>query len=125
MSEFEELLGKTIVSYKGAPGDDTLEFATSDGKRYQMFHSQDCCESVALEDIAGDLGSLVGEPLVLAEESTSNDWPSDKPIEYRDSFTWTFYRLATARGWATLRWLGTSNGYYSESVEFEEINNPE
>jgi hypothetical protein len=30
------------------------------------------------------------------------------------------YVLATANGLCTVRWLGTSNGYYSEGVSFEE-----
>ena len=82
-----------------------------------MFHEQDCCESVQVEDVAGDMQDLVGSPIVQAEESSNSDNP---PLRC-ESFTWTFYRLATAKGQVVLRWLGESNGYYSESVSFEEV----
>ena len=29
--------------------------------------------------------------------------------------------MTTAKGYVTVRWYGTSNGYYSESVSFAEI----
>lgn len=74
-----------------------------------------------VEDTVGVLSDLVGSPITLAEESTNSDNP---PPGGDGSHTWTFYRFATAKGYVTLRWLGESNGYYSEAVDFEKVNPP-
>ena len=87
-----------------------------------MAHCQDCCESVQIEDICGDLQDLMGSPIISAEESCSNKNPEDiKLPDYQYSFTWTFYRIATAKGLVVIRWYGESNGYYSEEVQFEKV----
>lgn len=121
MSEIEILKGKTLTEITGKAGDDELLFTDSEGIKYRMWHDQDCCESVYLESITGELVDLIGNPILQAEESTSTDLLDGKP-ENPDSFTWTFYKLATKKGYVTLRWLGESNGYYSEGVSFEVLN---
>jgi hypothetical protein len=123
-TDITELKGQTLVSCNRLKsyGVDEIIFTTTNKKTYRMYHSPDCCESVEIEDICGNLQDLVGSPILQAEESTSNENPSDvTPPKYQDSFTWTFYRLATAKGFVTIRWYGESNGYYSESVDFEEL----
>jgi hypothetical protein len=116
--EFSLLLGKTLVSIVGAEKDsDIIQFLTKEGESFAMYHNQDCCESVAVEDIEGDIQDLLNSPITQAEEST-NDKDTFGKIEYSESFTWTFYKLATIKGYVTIRWLGQSNGYYSESVDF-------
>lgn len=116
ISTFE---GKTIVNISGNAGDAELLFTMSDGTKYKMFHDQDCCESVYLEDVNGDFEDIVNSPILLAEERTNTQDLFGKTD--LDSFTWTFYTLATIKGYVVLRWLGESNGYYSESVEIEKI----
>ncbi len=116
------LIGKTIVEIQGSAGDDTMRFVCAGGDKFLMYHSQDCCESVAIEDIVGDLKDLIGLPILRAEEATSGERPADiaEPDYTPESETWTFYKLATIKGWVDIRWHGTSNGYYSESVHFEQ-----
>jgi hypothetical protein len=124
-SNVEDLLGKTLVGavlgeYVVPYSDDTkyqqITFTVDDGTRYRMHHEQDCCEEVYVEDVCGDLADLVGSPIVQAEMSTNSGPPNKEKGD--DSFTWTFYRIATAKGLCVIRWYGTSNGYYSEDVDF-------
>ena len=125
-AQFNELLGKTIVDIQGAEKDsEFILFICSDDSRFLMFHERDCCESVSVEDICGDIDRLIGTPILKAEESSSYDDESlDRGAigEYSDeSHTWTFYHLATIKGYVDIRWYGESNGYYSESVDFAEL----
>ena len=113
----ETLLGKTLSSIEVIENEQ-IKFHCTDGESFLMYHDQDCCETVTIEDIVGDLDDLVGYPITMAEEATSNENPKD---DYHDSFTWTFYKLATVKGYVTIRWYGESNGYYSESVDFKKI----
>lgn len=120
--EFSTLIGKTLSKIDNS--DTEITFHTTDGEKFLMHHVQDCCEGVSVEDIVGDLADLIGSPLTMAEEVSSQEDPEDKKKEdsYRDSFTWTFYKLATVKGGVTIRWYGESNGYYSESVDFEKVS---
>lgn len=125
MANITELVGKTLAEVVGGVGDEQITFVTDDGTSWRMYHSQDCCESVAVEDITGDFADLIGSPILLAEASESDENPPGAKPEFQDgSFTWTFYKLATVKGHVTIRWYGTSNGYYSESVEFERTEQP-
>lgn len=122
MEGIEQLVGRTLTHIV-QEGDIELEFFTREGDVYKMYHCQDCCESVGIEDIIGDLNDLVGTPILQAEESTNRtDPPSNDSGE--DSYTWTFYKLATQKGYVTIRWFGSSNGWYSESVNFDKIEKP-
>jgi hypothetical protein len=85
---------------------------------------------VQVEEVIGDPRDLVGEPLVEAECVVSRSEEEDCPkpanrngsllsMDYVDSYTWTFYKFGTKKGFVTVRWLGESNGYYSEDVDLE------
>jgi hypothetical protein len=110
-----DLLGFTITHIQRVY-DEELIFTRNDGKRVSMYHSQDCCEVVEIESIVGDLDALIGKPLAIAEVVTNY-------TNYADSDEqWTFYRLGTDIGnIVTIRWCGSSNGYYSTSVYFKFV----
>ena len=120
MTEFTDLQGKTLTKVEQI-GDDVIRFECEGGKAFKLYHSQDCCETVEIESITGDLADLIGTPILLAEEATSDQDPPGIKHEYKpESQTWTFYKLRTIKGSVDIRWHGTSNGYYSESVYFSE-----
>ena len=118
VTSFEDLTGRVLYRVEQI-GNDELRFYLTEDHYVRMYHQQDCCESVTIEDIVGDLDDLVGTPLLLAEEVSGDDpAPSE---EYYDSYTWTYYRFRTIKGSVDIRWYGTSNGYYSESVDIEIV----
>lgn len=114
----EDLIGKTFDSVS-KDSCDQLSFSNKD-ESYLFYYEPDCCASCEIEDICGDLDDLVGAPILTAE-SVSRDATEGEIREINDSGTWTFYRFATIKGYVTVRWLGTSNGYYSESVSFKKL----
>lgn len=112
----QQLVGKTIVETKGAKQDSEFVIKTECGLVFEFYHEQDCCEGFWLEEIIGDLDDLLAGPVIMAEEVSNADDPIDTQAQYYDSHTWTFYRIATQKGLVVLRFLGESNGYYSESA---------
>jgi hypothetical protein len=106
---------------------DSVTFYATNGSVWNMYHDQECCESVYLADVVGDPEDLIGSPILTYEEVVNSDDNLDVNGELladgEDSHTWTFYKFQTAKGAVTLRWFGSSNGYYSESVTFEESRN--
>ena len=124
---FEKLRGKVLTKIEGMePRSEEIIFTAEDGSVYMMCHEQDCCENVDVEDVCGDVDDLIGSEILLAEEVVhDNEWPDGVEKPYNswepDSFTWTFYKLATRKGYVDIRWFGESTGYYSESVDFIQI----
>ena len=115
MSEVETipvLVGSTFTRVYQLE-DDQLFFEKEDGTVVLFYHEQSCCEHVYIESVVGELEDLIGVPIEVAEERTShshNDY---------DSITYTFYTFRTIKGTVDVRWVGTSNGYYSESVDIK------
>lgn len=70
---------------RGAEKDsEEILFTLENGDIFRMYHEQDCCEDVRVEDVGGDINRLIGNPLLLAEEVTN-----EGEVEYGDTCTWT------------------------------------
>lgn len=121
---FEDLKGVTLEKIDVNHELDEITFVSVTGEQYKLYHEQDCCESVTIEDIAGDLDDLIGSPITNASEVEGEYalTPEEEVDHYAESETWTFYKIGTNKGSVTIRWYGSSNGYYSESVSFTKIN---
>ncbi len=132
MNTVEDLKGHTLSA--ATSDETTVTFTLADGRKYQLYHQQDCCEGVYVESIVGDLNDLVGSPLLMVEEAISKQKYVPGSIEHvterlmptddhadNSSNTWTFYKFATIKGYVDIRFHGSSNGYYSEGVDFGEI----
>lgn len=115
-----EIVGKTPTKIEH--DDYEIKMYFSDGSSCRWYHMQDCCEDVRVDDIVGDFNDLLNNPLLIAEEREGETgW---KENDY-DSYTWTFYTFRNIGGSVDVKWYGTSNGYYSERVDFEFNNGDE
>lgn len=116
--EFSSLIGKTLIECVNE-NNERIVFKT-EKESFTLYHEADCCESVTVDDICGELSDLVGSVILQAEENSSK-YGEPKPDECAESWKWTFYRIATIKGAVTIKWLGQTNGYYSESVSFSKL----
>ena len=108
-----DIVGSVIVSVDGLKeGSDRVVLNFADGGELVFYHEQDCCESVSLSDyeLFGEITGKVISFDCISEEAGE---------EAGESGTWTFYHLRTQNGVVTMRWLGASNGYYSERVDMD------
>ena len=116
-ANFFELKGKTITSIQGSNSDDSdTIITTSDGSSYTLTHIQDCCENVRVYGTVGNIGDVLNEEVIVAEDTNPMDNPNAPDYKIYDSATWSQFRIVTNKGSFEIWWLGESNGYYSETV---------
>lgn len=109
-----DIEGKIVSRVIGAEaGSEYIIVVFEDGKALSFYHEQDCCENVTVNDVIGDFSDFIGQPITSVEERSEeneNDYGHE---------TWTFYEFTCPKGTVTVRWLGESNGYYSEAVDWK------
>mgnify|MGYP001198372520 CR=1 FL=1 len=113
---FEDMIGKKfdkVFQHTSPSGEDFMIFEKDGLPEFIFYHAQDCCESVYIEDVEGDLSDLSSGVIIEAEEY-SKEVECD---EYGEHTTYTFYKFSSTKGGVNIRWCGSSNGYYSERVD--------
>lgn len=124
-SDFINLEGKTITKIEGLErGSFDVTFYCSDGSVYHMYPDDDSflygnAIDISIDDICGDVDCLISNKIVKAEVRRSEKRGGYiRDNIWADPEVWTFYTLATVKGYVDIRWYGTHNGYYSAEVSF-------
>lgn len=116
----EEVMNVQLIKEDGDVDEVVLYFKS--GRRLYIYHDYDCCENVTLIDVVGgNIDDLVGQKIVSIKsvsKQTDDKMIDRENVRMDESNTWTFVTISTMRDDITLRWHGGSNGYYSESVDF-------
>ena len=113
IKQFEDLNGQYIdkLVIKGE-GEEAIVYFYLFDLIYELRHLQECCESVELVDVCGDIEDFSNTTIRRAECNTRDRGTEDGELTY------SFYRLDSDKGSLVLRWTGESNGYYSQEVDF-------
>lgn len=115
-----------VLTHIDTDGKEVIMLTTESGRVFRIYHEQDCCESVSIEDTQGNWHDLVGKVILEASQQEEED-PRDPPTNYTpagyipESSTRTTFTFRTNDATVISRWFGESNGYYSESVDLHEI----
>jgi hypothetical protein len=101
--ELEAMVGETVIGIdffndrqSNLPKEVLITMKS--GKQLRLHHDQDCCETVELVSIDGDICKLIGKPILSTETKITLRCDAETVI---------------------MRWIGESNGYYGEDVDFE------
>lgn len=120
MFEPHKLFARRIKAIDGLErGSDDVRIILEDDGYIHQYHETDCCESVSVEQVDGDVQKHIGATIYSIEVKVLdyNDLPAGTLNYTPESLTATFYTMKTSKGYLDWRWFGESNGYYSERVD--------
>ena len=120
-ANFFELKGQIVKEITGLEKNSPEVHIVTNQTTYKLYHHQDCCESVFVENVIGDEKDILNEEIIFAEEDAGANDPDWYGDNYNDSHTWTKYVLKTKNASLEFWFLGESNGYYNESVSIKKI----
>tara|TARA_R100000951_G_scaffold113672_1_gene116162 strand:+ start:92 stop:463 length:372 start_codon:yes stop_codon:yes gene_type:complete len=119
MNDYQECLDNMVgrvVKYVDVDHDQ-MKITCEDNSVFTFYHEQDCCESVYIYETEGEPMSLKGWKLLLVDmEATRED-----NAPYDESRTTTVVKFITNENTVSVKWIGESNGYYSESVDLKQF----
>lgn len=111
MAKFKDLMGQVFSRVYQDPDYNAIVFERYNSKDnkvgFILYHEQDCCESVYIESIVGDLKDLENTPILMAQENEGEGF--------------TFYKLATIKGYIDIRFNQDIDSYYSVSVDLVKL----
>lgn len=116
----ESLIGEVLTSIDIDEKENQILLTTASGRQVMICHDQDCCESVEICGTDGDWKTLIGKPI----QSVTADEVNCDHEEDADSRTRTSLIFRVDGATVISRWVGDSNGYYSECVDFKDIGRP-
>lgn len=94
-----------------------MKITCEDNSVFTFYHEQDCCEHVYIADTVGEPMSLKGWKLLLVDMEATRESSCDGD----ESKTTTVVKFVTDENTVSVKWIGESNGYYSESVDLREF----
>jgi hypothetical protein len=115
--DFDALVGEVLDAVDIDREKDQILLTTRSGRQFLIHHEQDCCETVEIVGQDGCFLKLVGKPIVEARE-IAIDTTKDDSLG-TETTTTLIFRVDDQT--VISRWVGDSNGYYSESVDISEI----
>jgi hypothetical protein len=122
-----DLVGTTLIKVENLDNERLIFTAHNNEHEYHTYHLQDCCETVSVYQIVGNIEDILNSQIIKTKELVyDNEQPEpdifipDNDCDHYESYTWTIHIIETKKGAVKFVWLGSSNGYYSESVYFGE-----
>ena len=116
--KFDVLVGEVLDAVDIDREKDQILLTTRSGRQFLIYHEQKCCETVEISGQDGSFDKLIGKPIVEARDNAV-----DTSEEAADSQTTTTLVFRVDDQTVISRWIGDSNGYYSESVDIAELIN--
>jgi hypothetical protein len=113
----ESLVGETLTYIDIDDDEGKIMLTTESGRQFMIHHYQDCCEVVRMESTEGDWDALIGKVIEIA----THEEEEGPERQYSDHVTETTLTFKVDGATIISRWIGESNGYYSESVDIEEL----